>query len=262
MSQTSYAYEMAVAFPGMKADISNSRCVSKECFGDIGFGLGVVQHSEDEQCRLPSANQAVITDDAGTYTAGDIVATLTLSQDGKDDVSVVVTESFDTDKDTTLAALAASIAASAYITSAVYAAGSHTITIIATDYEIAVAVDVTGITGTMTISSTVYTSADTAAMLVGITVHDTAREQSAAGVVQLSDTEAASVGSKIAVYVQADETVALSDSVYLRTMDDGTKLRGMFGKTSDAGKTVQITNAKWRQAGSTTVPPVLEINLP
>lgn len=84
----------------------------------------------------------VITDDAGTYTAGDIV----LKVNG-----TTITESFDTDKDTTLTALAASIQALADVSTAVYSSVAHTITVtpIATSYVGITDIDLTGITGTM-----------------------------------------------------------------------------------------------------------------
>jgi len=87
----------------------------------------------------------VVTDDAGTYTAGDIVVTV----NGTD-----VTESFDTDKNTTMTALAASIQALEDVLTAVYASGAHTITITPiSGGDLEISVDVSGITGTMTISS-------------------------------------------------------------------------------------------------------------
>lgn len=86
----------------------------------------------------------VITDDAGTYTAGSITATIN---------GTPVVEPYDTDKDTTLGNLATSIAALADVTSAVYAAGAHTITITpVVGTPLSVAVDVSAITGTMTVA--------------------------------------------------------------------------------------------------------------
>jgi len=86
--------------------------------------------------------QKVITDDAGTYTAGNVKATVNGS---------LIDESYDTDKDTTLTNLAASIQALDDVSTAVYTSGSHTIIITPVSGKVlAVSVDVTGITGTMT----------------------------------------------------------------------------------------------------------------
>lgn len=87
----------------------------------------------------------VITDDAGTYTAGNIIVNV----NGTD-----VNEPFDTDKDTTLTNLATSIQALSDVSTAVYAAGPHTITITpVAGTLLAVTTDLTGITGTMTMTT-------------------------------------------------------------------------------------------------------------
>jgi len=90
-------------------------------------------------------DEVVITDDAGTWTDGSVVATINGTQ---------VTQAFDTDKDTSMTALAAGIQALEDVETAVYAAGAHTITINpVSGGDIEASVNVTGITGTMTISS-------------------------------------------------------------------------------------------------------------
>jgi hypothetical protein len=125
-----------------------------------------------------------------------------------------------------------------------------------------VSVNITGITGTMTISSTTVTSIDSATNFLGVTVADGAREQSSTGVVQLDATECGSVLTNGALYVQCEEAVTADDAVYVRTMADGAKLAGMFGKTSVSGKTVALTNCRFSESGSTTVPAKLVINNP
>lgn len=85
-----------------------------------------------------------LTDDAGTYTAGDITVTV----NGTD-----VVESFSVDKDTTLTALAASIQALASVSTAVYSSVAHTIVITpATGYVLGIVADLTAITGSMTMT--------------------------------------------------------------------------------------------------------------
>lgn len=83
-----------------------------------------------------------LTDDAGTYTAGNAEVTVN---------GTLVDEPYDTDKDTTLTNLAASIQALADVLTAVYSSVAHTIVITpATDKLLAVSFDLSGITGTMT----------------------------------------------------------------------------------------------------------------
>ncbi len=165
MGQTNYDRDQAAGKPGLKVDSRFDHVVSRAANEVMPFGVVAVDVAADaERAKLPGANSVVITDDGGTYTAGNIVAVVN---------GVTITEAFDTDKATTLGNLAASIQALAFITSAVYAGGSDTITIVAADdVRLAVSVDVSGITGTMTISSIVYALTDA---IVGLTL-DQAKE--------------------------------------------------------------------------------------
>jgi hypothetical protein len=87
---------------------------------------------------------AVITDDGGTYTAGNI---------GVDVNGKTYTQTYDTDKDTTLTALAVALQASNAISTAVYDSVAHTITLTpATYYTLSVSTTLTSITGTMTMA--------------------------------------------------------------------------------------------------------------
>lgn len=262
--QTSYPYNMAVAFSGMKADNSASRAITRAAAESIAMGRGVLEHAAANVglvARLPGQTQAVITDDAGTFTAGIMVVSMTFSR-GSSSFTIPLPVTFSSDKATTMAAAATAIQNLAFVSTAVYAAGSNTITIVTHDLNISVAVDVSGITGTMTIASYTYTSADAVAKFLGVALHDQTHEQAADGTVQFAENDSMSIMSKGSVYVAVTEDVTPADSVYMQTLTDGAALVGMFGKTSTAGKTIAISNARWRSDGSTTVPAQLEINLP
>jgi cell division protein ZapA (FtsZ GTPase activity inhibitor) len=133
MVQTSYEQNMSEAIPGGKVDARFDDVVSRAAREVMPF--------------------AVITDDGGTWTAGNVVVTIN---------GTVVTVAFDTDKATSMAAIATALQALAFITSATYAGGSDTITVVAAaDVALNISsIDVTGITGNMTISSTVYSMSD------------------------------------------------------------------------------------------------------
>jgi hypothetical protein len=95
----------------------------------------------------------VITDNAGTFTAGSIVAIIN---------GTTVTQAFSTDKDTTMAALAAQIQALSTVATCAYVSGSHTITITPeANTPLSVSVSVAGITGTMTVAITSGTEMET-----------------------------------------------------------------------------------------------------
>lgn len=86
----------------------------------------------------------IITDDAGTWTAGDAVVDVN---------GTPYTQSFDTDKDTSMTALAAQLQGDSNVLTAVYNSTAHTITITPNlGKQLFVESDLSGITGTMTFS--------------------------------------------------------------------------------------------------------------
>jgi hypothetical protein len=98
---------------------------------------------------------AIITDNAGTYTAGSIISTIN---------GTAYTQTYDTDKNTTLTALAAQVAAHADVDSATYSSTAHTITLKANPgSSLYVATTLTSITGTMTMAVTESTASGTIA---------------------------------------------------------------------------------------------------
>lgn len=221
--QTSYSLEHEAGFSGMKADTGVDDIKSMMADVVIPFGRAVVKsYGKDNAVRLPILGNLVITDDAGTFTAGTITATV---------LGTLVSQAFDTDKNTSMTALAVKIAAIPGVSSAVYSSGSHTITIVtkSTSLEGAV-VDISGITGAMTISSYVYTTADT---ILGFAVA-THKEQTAAGLVQYEVGEAVNVMSKGRLYSYVEEALGSDDtSIYFRCRVNGsTKQIGQVLKTS------------------------------
>jgi hypothetical protein len=105
-----------------------------------------------------------ITDSAGTYTAGSIVVTVN---------GTVITQTYDTDKNTTLTALAAAIAALSTVASAVYNSGVHTIVITPeTGVLLSISVTLTGITGTMTMTITATATESAIDALTAVRLYD------------------------------------------------------------------------------------------
>ncbi len=152
--QTDYSQEMTEAVAGLQVDgRHDNHVVSAAAEEIVRFGLCVVRKSDDWNIgRLPGANQVVITDDGGTWTAGNLVSTVN---------GVTVTTAFATDKATSMAQHATDIAALAFVTSATYVGGSNTITVVGDpDVYLSISTDVSGITGTMTISSYTHSSTD------------------------------------------------------------------------------------------------------
>lgn len=163
--QTSYSQAVPAGRAGMGVD-APERIVSAVADELIMPGVPVVAHQTRGPgvCKLPRANVSVITDDAGTWTAGDFGVTIN---------GVTVTVTFATDKATSMAAMATALQALSFIAAAVYTAASNIITITAEeDVDItAVTTDVTARTGTMTISSVTYSNTE---RFLGLALRDLA----------------------------------------------------------------------------------------
>ena len=162
MPQTSYPRYNIAALAGLVKDLRVSDTITRTAREIAQFGVAVAAViGQPDQCRLPISTTGVILDDAGAYTSGTFVVTIN---------GVTISVAYNADKNTTLGDVATAIAALAFITSATYSAGNHTITIVATDEVDLVIGTVSGLVGGMTITSTTYTSADD---IIGVARIDT-----------------------------------------------------------------------------------------
>lgn len=163
MALTSYPSEPAIGFAGQIASLTPHRIKTVTPIQNMPAGVGVayVYGSDKKEVRLPVPNICTITVSSGTWTAGN--ASVTVNGD-------TVTVTYDTDKATTLTALATAIEARPGVLTAVSAALTITITAIDPNETLVIGdLDLTSITGTMTLVSTLYTTSDS---LAGITVRD------------------------------------------------------------------------------------------
>jgi hypothetical protein len=255
MSQTSYSQTFVKGKEGMKADSRRAIPTTLLAAVTIPLARGVFKmYGQEQRCRLPVENQSVILDDAGTFTAGNIVTTVN---------DTAITTTFGTNKATTMTAHAAAIQAGVTdVYSAVYSDGSHTITIKSRNTSLVVTVSVAGITGTMTITSITATSLDVIADFRGAALDPGTLVQDANGLCQMVAGDAINVMEQGAIYLYPEEAVTSDDDVYVRIQANGVKLPGMFGTSADSGKCIAVTGAKWAEGGSTTVLAKLVLNLP
>jgi hypothetical protein len=222
----------------------------------------------DKSVRLPMFDMVVITDDAGTFTAGSISATVTYNVPNGASVATTYTQAWGTDKATTMAALAAKIAANAGVDTCVYDGSGHTITLVANaDYNLsAVTVDVSGVTGTMTISTVAHTCND---VIEGISLFSQ-KEQESTGVVQYNVGDIVPVLRKGSAFIPIEESVTSNDSIYVRVYAETNKPRGQFLKTSTVttvtintfGKIALTTGFKFKKTLTAAGNTIVEINLP
>jgi hypothetical protein len=165
----------------------------------------------------------VITDNAGTYTAGSILVTVN---------GHVITQTYSTDKDGTLTALAAQIAALAEIDTCAYSSGSHTITIAPNaGYLVTVsAITLTGITGTMTMATTSTEAEDWDDALTAIKIYNST---SWYGIVAVTRDEGDV--ADIAAWAEANEKLYITASADTEVVS--TTLSG------DTGSIAKVLNA-------------------
>jgi hypothetical protein len=160
MPQTNYDQAVPAGRAGLPYDSPNRR-VSALADETIGFGLAVMSKTDDRGvAKLPRATVVAILEDGGTWTAGNGIVTLN---------GVTVSVAYNTDKATTFADLATAIQALNFVVTAAFAANTLTITAEEDVPLSGVVMDVSGITGTMTITSTTYTTTDE---LRGVSVFD------------------------------------------------------------------------------------------
>jgi hypothetical protein len=273
MPQLTYDLEKTIGYAGMKIDTRPDDIESFVAAEEIPLGSAVVKCKAvdlDKTVRLPNFDGVVITDDAGTFTAGTIAATIVYNAVNGASVSTTYSQAFSTDKATSMAALAAKIAANTGVDTCVYSDGSHTITLVANaDYNLSlITVDVTGITGAMTISSVAYSSND---KILGLSVH-THKEQEEDGTVSYIVNEMVSVMRKGAACIYVEEAITSNASVYVRAYTSAaTKNRGQFLGTSTAetistihlyGKISLSAGWQFKKTVSGAGITVIECNLP
>lgn len=250
MSQTSYNLNQVAYTLGQKALTTLSEVEAMAAGIQIPIGRAVVKTiGLDRTCRLPVANVATITI-AGTYTSG----TLTFVVGGS-----TITQAYDTDKTTTLTALAAQVAALAAVKSCTWTLGTTILLVVMKNGNAPVAADLSGFVGT---ASPVFASSSDE-VIHGIALNDGSMVSDANGLVAYAVNGGVSVLRKGSVAVFTEEAVTSDDPVFVRFMANGAgKLVGQFRKSADTDKAVAWTAAKFKNTAVANSVVVVEINLP
>ena len=256
MSQLTYDTDMDEAFVGMKADAGFDDVISLQATEVIKYGLGVVKNiGSDNQGRLPAANQGSLVFDADFVTDNDI--------DMDINGVAITTVEFDTNHDTTIAALAVEIAANDSVYSAVLdTTDTDSRTIIVTSVDgTDMLIDSIAVTNGGTQAGGTFTQG-TRDVLAGMSLATQAKEQAlSTGIVQYMSTEPVSVGNEGRGWAYAEEAVTSDDPVYCRFLANGTgKDPGQFRKDSDSGKAVLVTRAKFVSTATAAGPVKIEFD--
>lgn len=253
MSQTSYTFDMAKGFAGMKADSRFDHVESMQALESIPVGRAVVKVvGSDTQVRLPRKNNAVITFDADLVTSNVI--------NGKFNGTAISPVTFATDHATTMGLVAAAFAALTGVGSATVTA-ARVITVVAAEGYDAIVTDVVVTLGASQAGATIaLTSNDT---FYGVALSTQAIEQDASGVVAYDQYQAVNVLRQGAVFVNVEEAVTSDSSVLMRAYGDGsTTFSGNFRDTADGNNTVAVSGAKYKGTTTGAGVVVVEFNLP
>jgi len=282
--QTDYALYFNEAILGMQALVAElAKKVSRIASGIVYYGRAVVQSRlYDGVCRMPRSNKIVITDDAGTLTAGTAAITSVIAYgtlaNGEVAQEIVATKTvvtaYASSKNQTFTNHAANIkAAIADCYSCAYDSSAHTITYVGDCFDIissATTFAATGYGDTLAASPTseVISSADVAADIIGISYLTHNRQQQIAastngGLTYYMDTEPVNIcqAGTIWVYTAATDA-APNKTVYAQVIKDSTKYAGLFMTDADSSKAVALAGAKFEKTLTAAGLVPLTINLP
>lgn len=262
MAQTTYNSDLTTYTEGqLVSDRFNSKIVSKKIDDSNGVALarfvGALDSDEKTVSNLYS-NQAVLT------LSADLVASNVLSGNlNVNGTDVAYTETYSGSSDATLTALALEIAAISGVASAVADTTANTITVLAdpeTDiYFSSGAVTLGGSQATVTRTNTCTLT------IIGPSVAEELAPQSD-GTVIFEDTEAVGALRKGNIAIQADGTIAVSGTVFVRFFQESAsnKKRGMVSTAAGSApvKAIALTAGTYKveQAMSSSALGVLALN--
>lgn len=259
MSQTSYSINSARAFRGMKADSRfdhvEGGLIAAEA---IQLGLGVVKNiGEDNQCRLPAANQGKLVFDADIVTGNNI--DLDINGDA------ITTVPFNSTHLITMGDLATEIASHADVGSCALDpadTSNRTLIVTANDGE---DINLTSIavTGGGSQANGTFTQG-TRDVLEGLSTHvySLIADQNT-GIVEYAIDDPVNITRIGAIYVYAEEALTSDDPVYCRFLAGGAgEDPGQFRKDDDSGKAFLVSNVAYKETITAAGIVKLEINLP
>lgn len=246
-AQTTYSPDRAPGFAGQLLGIGNPWIRAGLALAAISFGLGIVIAAAGGQAvRLPNVNDADAVFNADLVTSNVINGSITVTdKDGVATVTALSPTTFATDHATTMAAIAAKLAAVTGVASAVVGGGSNrTLTVNATgDYAIALSAFVVTLGGSQ---ATVTYAERTTDTFTGVALHQHKPPSTINGVARYEAAESVDVLEQGDAFVYVEGTVKETDPVYLRYRANGVgKDVGQFRVDSDSGRAVLVTGVRF-----------------
>ncbi len=276
MAQIAYDYNLTNAFVGTLGDVGPNTVRSYAAAEKIPFGIALMRGTADaSKVRLPFVHQAVLTEStaqvASNSTTGTVNVTKLVGGVPTTTSTNLTATVFVTDDPTTLAAIAAKIAAVPGVKSAT--AGNGTITVVAEDD---VSVSLSNFATTGGAGQPIWSYADsTDDLFAGVALFDQGVENALITTsTPIADQQdptstqypmgwAVSTLTRGTVNVAPETAVSLGDPVYIRFASGANGSQpGAIGNTSDGGTCVKITRARWVNPIANGAVGLLEVNLP
>jgi len=246
--QLNYNLNMSEAYEGLIATLEATNVKSGAAEGDVEFGFGVVNGTDDEkQVKLPHSEVATIVFDADFVTSNTIdldVNTVSITQ-----------VDFDTDHDTTAANLVIAIAALSGVTCELDSGdvNNRTFIVKAINTDIAIA-NVVVAAGASQAGSTVTYSNDE--IFRGIAIHTHKMANKTNSTANYADKEAVGYLTKGVIWVPTTVAVNNDEAVYVIITGDD---RGKFTNSSSGTK---ATGGLFRKTVAAAGISKVELNLP
>jgi hypothetical protein len=244
--QTSYNINHDAAFAGMKADSGFDRIISSVAVENIPFGRGLVRNAAKDGVALAHANKSTTVFDAD-FQSSNVISGSVNGVDF-DDVS------WDTDHDTTVAALVTEIDGMEGVSCVLDSTDTDSRTLLIYNDDnsaISVSISVTGGSGQPGVSHTYSFDG----VFRGISIATHAKESDSSGVVQYLTNEPVNVITRGVVWVETSKAVDKDSDVYIDVSEDN-------GKFTDESSDNVSTGCKFRSSVGEAGLAKVEINLP
>lgn len=263
-AQTSYPIGFPAGFAGQLVSTREPFIRTGLAQAAFDFGLGlVVAAAGAAKVRLPNVNDTDVVFSADLVTSNSVIGTITVTdKDGVATATTLTATVFATDHATTMAAIAAKLAAVTGVASAtVGGANNRTITVLASaDYGLALSAFVVTLGGSQATASYVERTTDT---FTGVALHQHKAPATINGVARYEAKDSVDVVEQGDIRVWAEETVTETDPVYLRFRANGAgKVVGQFRKDSDSGKAVLLTGVRFAEGRTGAGIVTLRVNRP
>jgi len=259
MPQLSYPFLMDVGSVGLLADSGFRNVLSPRAFENFNTGLGLAKViGQDYVVRLPESNLSTIV------LSGDLITANVINVSVNGVALAPIT--FATSHLATMNAIAAAILAQPNIASAVVGgAGNHTLTVTATEGNVAIVNSFVVTLGASQATATITNTTQDTFYGVGARTQNKPNPLNPTGSFGnpiYLEGDCVSLLTKGRIYVAAEQTVTSDSPVYWRFAANGLLLPGGFRGDSDSGRAIVIPGARYTVGATSGALATLEINLP